>query len=224
MTPELNKIYQGDCVEVMRSWPDSCVDVVITDPPYGEKTHAGARTGGGNEKLITFASVTPEYMVDLARRLCVLSKRWVVMTCDWRHCAEIEKKCPDIFIRAGVWIKPNGMPQYTGDRPATGWEAVAILHRPGVKKWNGGGSHAVWNVPKVSGDHPTQKPLDLIVKWMHLFSNEGETVLDPFCGSGTTLVAAEKMGRSYVGIEMDEKYIDLTKDRLRAESDQPRMI
>lgn len=224
MTPELNKIYQGDCVEVMRSWPDSCVDVVITDPPYGEKTHAGARTGGGNEKLITFASVTPEYMVDLARRLCVLSKRWVVMTCDWRHCAEIEKQCPDIFIRAGVWIKPNGMPQYTGDRPATGWEAVAILHRPGVKKWNGGGSHAVWNVPKVSGDHPTQKPLDLIVKWMHLFSNEGETVLDPFCGSGTTLVAAEKMGRSYVGIELDEKYIDLTKDRLRAESDQPRMI
>ena len=224
MTPELNRIYQGDCLEIMRGWPDSCVDVVITDPPYGEKTHAGARTGGGTEKLITFDSVTAEYMVSLARRLCVLSKRWVVMTCDWRHCAEIEKQCPDIFIRAGVWIKPNGMPQYTGDRPAMGWEAVAILHRSGVKKSNGGGSHAVWNVPKVSGDHPTQKPLNLIVKWMHLFSNSGETILDPYCGSGTSLLAAESMGRKWIGIELEPKYVKIAQARIDAEMAQEKLF
>lgn len=224
MIPELNKIYQGDCLEIMKDWPDSCVDVVITDPPYGEKTHAGARTGEGREKLITFSSVTPEYMVDLARRLCFLSRRWVIMTCDWRHCAEIEKQCPEIFIRAGVWIKPNPMPQMTGDRPSTGWEAIAILHRKGKKSWNGRGGSAVFNFNKISGEHPTQKPLDFIVRLVHLFSNEGEIILDPFCGSGTTLVAAHKMDRSFVGIEMDEKYVALTKDRIRAETDQPRLI
>lgn len=118
----------------------------------------------------------------------------------------IGRAMPDEFIRAGVWVKPNGMPQYTGDRPAMGWEAVAILHRKGRKRWNGGGSHAVWTVPKVHGNHPTEKPVALVSEWVRLFTDAGDVVLDPFAGSGTTGVACAKMGRRFIGIERERKH------------------
>ena len=220
----VGKIIQGDCLKVMRGMPDGCVDAVITDPPYSEKTHAGARTRSQDIKLVTFESITPKFMVDLAKELCRVSSRWVVMTCDFRHCAEIAKRCSDIFIRAGVWIKPNGAPQFTGDRPATGWEAVAILHRPGRKRWNGGGSHAVWNVPKIAGEHPTQKPMALITKWVNLFSDEDELIFDPFRGSGTTLLAAIRGGRRFCGIEIAPKYCAVSQERIAAEAAQGKLL
>jgi site-specific DNA-methyltransferase (adenine-specific) len=213
----------GDCREVLPTLGP--VDAVVTDPPYGEKTHAGARTGGGNEILVDFDSITDDDFVALCRQCVAVSRRWVILTCDWRHAAEAERQIPEAFIRAGVWIKPNGMPQYTGDRPATGWEAVAILHRPGVKKWNGGGSHAVWTVPKVQGDyHRTQKPLDLVGRWAELFTDRGETILDPFMGSGTTGVAAVKLGRKFTGIEIEPKYFDIACRRIGDALKQPDMF
>lgn len=231
MMPELNKIYQGDCLEIMRTWPDKCVDLVITDPPYGEKTHNGARTGKFNDpvkndpvKLVDFNSVDSEYMISLAKKLCELAKRWVVMTCDWRHCAAIEAALPEIFIRAGVWTKPNPTPQFTGDRPSTGWEAVAILHRQGRKQWNGGGHAAVWHIPKISGEHPTEKPIALLLKWVRLFANEDDIILDPFCGSGTTLVAAEKNRHPWIGIEIEPKYVAIAQARVDAEMAQGKLF
>lgn len=164
--------------------------------------------------LIDFASISDADFLGLCRKLVDLSKRWVVMTCDWRHAAEAEKAMPKEFIRTGVWIKPNGMPQYTGDRPATGWEAVAILHRQGKKVWNGGGSHAVWTFPKVHGNHPTEKPVALLQEFIRLFSNPGETIFDCYMGSGSTGVAAVKMGRRFIGIERDPRHFETACRRI----------
>lgn len=211
-------LYCGDCRPLLSDLAD--VDCVITDPPYAEKTHAGARTGGGNEILIDFASITDDDFVRLCRAFCLTARRWVVLTCDWRHAAEAERRLPDLFIRAGVWVKPNGMPQYTGDRPATGWEAVAILHRPGRKTWNGGGRHAVWTIPKVHGNHPTEKPLALLGDWIRLFTAPRETILDPFMGSGTTGVAAVKLGRRFIGIEIEPRYFEIACRRIEEASKQ----
>jgi site-specific DNA-methyltransferase (adenine-specific) len=205
-------LWLGDCKEIVGTLGQ--VSAIITDPPYAEKTHAGARTGGGGEILIDFASITDAEFVRLCKQFCGIARRWVVMTCDWRHAAEAERRLPDLFIRAGVWIKPNGMPQYTGDRPATGWEAVAILHRAGKKTWNGGGQHAVYIEPKVSGFHPTGKPVPLLRKWVRLFSDVGETILDPFMGSGTTGVAAIQMGRKFMGIEINPLHFDTARRRI----------
>ncbi len=205
-------LHLGDCRDVLPTLPRA--DVTITDPPYAEKTHAGARTGGGEEVLIDFASISEDDFVGLCERLCAHSERWVLMTCDWVHAAAVQSRLPSLFVRTGVWIKPNGMPQYTGDRPAMGFEAVAILHRDGKKHWNGGGSHAVWTEPKVNGEHPTQKPLPLVSTWMSLFSDPGEIILDPYCGSGTTGVAAVQTGRGFTGIEKDPKWFDLARRRI----------
>lgn len=215
-------LYLGDCMDILPTLDK--VDAVITDPPYAEKTHKGARTGDGNTILVDFDSITDSQFIEIAKSFVEISNNWVVMTCDWMHTAEIAKQLPDEFIRSGVWIKPNGMPQYTGDRPAMGWESIAILHKKGRKQWNGGGRHAVWNVPKVHGNHPTEKPIQLVSSFVDLFTNKNYMVLDPFMGSGTTGVAAIQMGRKFIGIERDPKYFEIACKRIEQASKQADMF
>jgi len=212
----------GDCREILPTL--GRVDVVITDPPYGAVTHDGARSANSlGASTITFACISGDEFLSLCRSLVDTTDRWVVMTCEWRHAARVE--AADIpLVRLGVWTKPNGAPQFTGDRPGTGWEAVAILHREGRKRWNGGGRHAVWDCPIAQGEHPTQKPLRLISEWVRLFSEPGELLLDPFMGSGTTGVACAKMGRRFIGIEIDERYFDIACRRIEEAYRQPDMF
>jgi site-specific DNA-methyltransferase (adenine-specific) len=215
-------LYLGDCRQVMSDFGN--VDVVLTDPPYGDKTHDGARTGtfDGAEKLVHFASITDEEFESIAFALVQKARRWVVMTCEWRHAARLEHT--GTVVRLGVWVKPNPTPQFTGDRPAMGWEAVLIMHREGKKRWNGGGHAAVWHIPKVSGNHPTEKPLRLINDWIAKFSDKGETVLDPFMGSGTTGVSAVQLGRKFIGIEIDPKYFSVACQRIENAQRQERLF
>lgn len=92
---------------------------------------------------------------------------------------------------------------------------MAILHRIGGRmKWNGGGHRAVWTVNKENGPHPTMKPLALIEEWVRLFSNPDDLVLDPFMGSGTSGVAAVRLGRRFVGVEKDPAYFEIAKARI----------
>src|ERR1700690_2963607 len=135
------------------------------------------------------------------------------MSCAWQHAALLERAGVPL-VRLGIWHKPNGAPQFTGDRPGTGWEAIAILHREGKKRWNGGGHHAVWTFNKENTDHTTGKPLGLVSDFVSKFSDPGEVVLDPFMGSGTTGVAAIQLGRKFIGIEKDPKYFDIACQRI----------
>lgn len=207
------QIFHGDCREVLPGL--SAVDHVITDPPYSDVTHAGARGGEGDTVLVDFAAVTD---ADVRRYFDLIdARRWIIATVDWRHVRELERRPPGRyrFVRFGVWVKPNGAPQFTGDRPATGWEAIAILHRAGDKmRWNGGGHHAVFTHAKINGQHPTAKPEALLIELVDAFTDAGETVLDPFMGSGTTLVAAKRLGRKAIGIELEEKYCEIAAQRL----------
>jgi site-specific DNA-methyltransferase (adenine-specific) len=185
------------------------VDVIITDPPYNSKTHKGARSAKSlAASQIDFDSLTERQFVEFCGNAVAQARRWVVMSCAWQHAAELEKAGVPL-VRLGVWHKPNGAPQFTGDRPGMGWEAIAILHREGKKRWNGGGHHAVWVCNVAHGDHPTQKPLPLLLDWTAKFTEPGELVLDPFMGSGTTGVACERLGRRFIGIEKREDYFDL---------------
>lgn len=215
------ELWLGDARDLAPTF--GSVDVTITDPPYGEVTHAGARTKTASNRLVNFASIT----ADQFRRDCemwlAMSSRWVVMTCEWRHAATLEASGLPL-VRLGVWIKPNGAPQFTGDRPGVGWEAVAALHREGKKRWNGGGHHAVWTYPKVQGEHPTQKPLPLVRRWIADFTDDDELVFDPFMGSGTTGVAAVSLGRRFLGVEIDPAHFDTACRRIEREASQGRLL
>jgi site-specific DNA-methyltransferase (adenine-specific) len=212
-------ILLGDAFQIMPTLGD--VDVVLTDPPYNAKTHRGARSAKSlAASQVDFDSITEPQFIEFCANAIVQAKRWVVMTCAWQHAAELEKAGIPL-VRLGVWHKPNGAPQFTGDRPGVGWEAVAILHREGKKRWNGGGHHAVWVCNVEHGDHPTQKPLKLLTDWVAKFSEPGETVLDPFMGSATTGLACMKLGRKFIGIEKRPDYFELACARLEAAHAQP---
>lgn len=206
-------IYHGDARELLPQLER--VDSCITDPPWDRITHAGALGDGGRGRLVTFAPVTSDELRLLLALVQV--RRWLVATVDWRHLLPLETLPPAglEFVRFGVWIKPNGAPQFTGDRPATGWEAIGIWHHvESRKRWNGGGAHAVWNVPRVDGSHPTTKPHALLAELVRQFTEPGETIIDPFMGSGSTLLAARAMGRHAIGIELEEKWCELAAQRL----------
>ena len=216
--PEGVKLVHGDCFPLMEKMGDGEVDIILTDPPYSTQTHDGARTGTWSkkgstpDKLLTFDSITPEQFVLFAQHAVRIAKRWVITFCDWKYAHLLE----DLgLVRLGVWVKGNPAPQFTGDRPSQGWEAVAILHRDGKKRWNGGGTCATWRFNRVDAKHhPTEKPLPLLRHLLRLFSDRGELIFDPFMGSGAHGVAAMQVGRCYYGIERDERFFKVAQKRL----------
>lgn len=228
----------GDCVVEMakllgeNNEGAGWVDVTITDPPYEASGAAKQRRSGSDwsksdnvtKKDIGFAPMTQALRMKAAYLIAKLTRRWVLTFCeseavaDWRAAYELAGL---EYIRTGVWYKPDAMPQYSGDRPAQGSESILIMHPPGRKKWNGGGSHAHWTYPKNEGKglykrHPTQKPLRLMRKLVQLFSNPGELVLDPFMGAGSTGMAAVELGRKFYGIEIDNDWMRGASDRIAA--------
>ena len=208
-------LYRGDCRDVLPTLDE--VDSVVTDPPYADETHEGARTDI-DTPLVTFESITADDLRAVFGSCGRLVRRWVVASVGWRHILPMEQEPPEglRFVRFGIWVKPNGVPQFTGDRPATGWEAIAVLHKAGVKmRWNGGGHHAVWIENKINGPHPTCKPRRLVEKWLNLFTDKGESVLDPFMGSGTTGVACVRLGRRFIGIEKDSGHFATACKRIK---------
>jgi site-specific DNA-methyltransferase (adenine-specific) len=203
----------GDAFDILPTLEP--VDVIITDPPYGSRTHRNARTITDRKPapLIPFDSIAEERFISFCAHSVTLARRWVVMSCEWRYVASLEKAGLPL-VRFGIWHKLGAAPQFTGDRPAMGWEAIAILHREGKKRWNGGGHHAVWVCSIEHGEHPTQKPLALVSDWVLKFTNPGETVLDPFMGSGTTGVACARLGCGFIGIESRPDYFEMACRRI----------
>lgn len=214
-------LWHGDALAVLASLPERSVDAVITDPPYSARTHGMAKTNKGRGhgvKAVEFASITDEGLATALDECGRVSRRWVIATLDYRHAFQVDATPPVGMrtLRIGVWVKPNPMPQISADRPGQGWEAIAFMHRADVKPvWHGGGRSGVWTFPVSQGQgHPTAKPLPMVSDWVRLFTNPGDTILDPFAGSGTTLRAAKDEGRKAIGVELDERYCEVIARRL----------
>jgi DNA modification methylase len=161
-----------------------------------------------------------EMLEAVALEIARLTKRWALVFSDaetlhrWKAQLEIAGMR---YVRTGAWVKPDAMPQMSGDRPSVGFEPCTICHAQGAMRWNGGGSAAVWTyntAKKNRPNHPCPKPEPLMRDLVNLFSDEGETILDPFMGSGTTLVAAKRYGRKGIGIEVNEAYCEIAATRL----------
>lgn len=229
-------LHLGDCIEYLRTLPDKSVDHVITDPPYEAEAHTKQRrtkkTGAEFAKIIEcpldFSPITVADRQESARHFARVARRWVVVFCQaeavqaWREALESGGAA---YKRACIWVKPDAMPQLTGDRPGMGYESIVVAHAPGRSKWNGGGRVGVYVENKNRSDlqrsgHPTQKPLALMEALARDFTNEGETILDPFAGSGTTGVAAIRLGRRFIGCERDPKYHAIATKRLSQAREQ----
>jgi 16S rRNA G966 N2-methylase RsmD len=227
---EAVRIFHADCLDVLPKLEK--VDHVITDPPYSEWVHAKVRRGGSmhatnKTPVISSAAVLGFDAMDAKTRVAIgsevgrLVRRWVLVfsdvesRSDWAYVLVNDGRLE--YVRCGAWVKLGATPQFTGDRPASGFEAVTICHPKGRKRWNGGGAHALWSYPVVNGVgrvHTTQKPEPLMAELVSLFTDPGDLILDPFGGSGTTAVAAKRLGRRCILIEREEKYCEVAAKRL----------
>lgn len=176
-----------------------------------------------------------EMLDDVALQICRLTRRWAVVFSDVESCemwrkaltgrTYWDKDCNHIvaepmrYVRTGAWVKPDAMPQMSGDRPAVGFEPCTIAHANGSMRWNGGGHVAVWTHHTSKGserpDHPCPKPEPLMRELVELFTDVDDLILDPFTGSGTTLLAAKRLGRRAIGIEVNEQYAEVAAKRLQ---------
>lgn len=226
---------------------------MITDPPYSEYVHASVRSGkvhlndadygatnrtaGANTRRqvdLGFEHITPDQMGAAARQFARLVRRWVVVFSDIESAPLWRDALTGVgldYVRTGIWVKPGSAPQFSGDRPGVGYEAVVIAHPKGKKRWNGGGRHAVWTHPialnrngQTPRFHPTEKPVGLMARLVGDFTEPGEKILDAYAGSGSTGVAAIKSGRYFIGSEIDGTHYSTTIRRLEEAYAQPRLL
>jgi site-specific DNA-methyltransferase (adenine-specific) len=226
-------LYLGDCREILPTLGK--VDHTIGDPPYEKEAHCKDRRVMRRDGLVagalSFEEIGEDNRTSVSAEVVKITQGWVIFFCQvegvapWRDALEAagaKYKAPM------VWIKPNGMPQFNGQGPGMGFESiVAAWAGTGRSKWNGGGRHGVFTFPKGEGVpnvHETQKPLRLMSSLVSLFTSQGDTILDPYMGSGTTGVASIKAMRNFVGVERDERYFDIACKRIQAALDAPDMF
>lgn len=228
-------MYRGDCTDILPTLDP--VDHIITDPPYEAECHTSARrsrrgpTGPGFVSMpLGFDAMTPELRAYCGFAFALLCRRWCIVFSQiegvplWRTACGDKTKHGLKHARSCVWIKPDSTPQFTGDRPGSGYEMMEIMHaQNGRWRWNGGGRRGVFvhncNSQKRNPDedHQTPKPEPLMLELVELFTDPGETVLDAFAGSGTTGAVAVRTGRRFIGIEKERRWFDHCCERLRAE-------
>lgn len=220
------KLYLGDCLEVMPTLGP--VDHVIGDPPYEARIHSAKaheanlrKDGGPNLLPIDFDCIDP-IRDDVVRLAASMSQGWFIVFCTpegvgrWADAINLS---PMKYKRACVWVKPDSTPQFNGQCPAMGAENfICAWAGSGHSRWNAGGKRGVYthlvNNPEREGTHPTEKPRRLMAEILADFTNPGQTILDPFMGSGTTGVAAVQMGRNFIGIEREERYFEVACRRI----------
>lgn len=247
-----NIIIPGDNVAVLQTWPDACIDLVVTSPPYDN-----LRTYGGHSW--DFGGVARELTRVLKPGGVIV---WVVADAtvngsetltSMRQAIHFKDVCGLRVHDTMIWCKDNAVPtQHT--RYQNAWEYMLVLSK-GVPKTFGklqepskhagaihkkhravGGGHLNndegfyvtketklmnnWWVKSCGSDvqgHGATFPLALARDHILSWSNEGDVVLDPFAGSGTTCVAAKELGRRYVGIEVNPAYVEICERRLGVE-------
>lgn len=232
-------LYQGNCLEIMPLLP--MVDHIISDPPYEHHMHAakgGVKVYGSKRRIRIDGNANPKCVdfesIEQLRNPFVHASQgkingWFIAFCTpegagrW---ADVINESSLKYKRACTWVKPDSTPQLNGQCPAMGAENfICAWGGKGHSKWNAGGKRGVYthctNAPDRHGKHPTEKPWRLMAEILKDFTNEGQTILDPFMGSGTTGVSCAKMGRKFTGIELDPKYFDIACKRIEEAYAQP---
>jgi site-specific DNA-methyltransferase (adenine-specific) len=229
-------IYHGDCREVLPRFPDQSIDVLWTDPPYGHSNHDGDLNSRLNNhravENLPIANDSPELMREVVDFALVQAARLLKEDCCCCCCcgggggprptfAWVANRLDSLglqFFHSVIWDKLN---------PGLGWryrrqhEMVMVAHRVGGKLRWADESVAVPNIVKAFPPrerlHPNEKPLQLVTAFLAWHSQPGDTILDPFMGSGTTLRAAKDLGRHSIGIELEERYCEIAAHRLAQE-------
>jgi site-specific DNA-methyltransferase (adenine-specific) len=240
------ELWLGDCREVLPTLPAESVDMVWTDPPYGHNNASAdflSRRGDilgdwlatkaeqiANDDANSMREVVDAALTEAARILkadccccCCCCGGGPRPTFAWL--AERLDRGGLAFFHSVIWDKKN---------PGIGWryrrqhEMIMVAHRKGGKLSWAEGATAASNIVSISKPrddaHPNIKPLGLIRQFIQRHTESGQSVLDPFMGSGTTGVACANLGRKFIGIEIEERYFQIACERIEAAYAQQRLF
>lgn len=207
----INSIIHGDCVEVMRGLPAESVDFVLTDPPYGVRYRdRSGRTVANDDRLDWLRPAFAE-MFRLLKpgSLAVSFYGWnrVDLFFDAWKAAGFTVAGHLVFRKR--YASRSRFLAYHHESAfllVKGKAALPASPLPDVLDWTYTGNRL----------HPTQKPAESLVPLVRTFCPPGGLVLDPFCGSGSSLVAARDAGCAWLGIELDEQHHRTASERLGA--------
>jgi DNA modification methylase len=226
---------QGDCLEIMKDIPNNSIDLVVIDPPYLiENTKAGgnsklAKSIQGMNNEIKENNLTNGFDIKCLDELFrVMKKPNIYIWCNHKQIPMYldyfvkEKDCSFDII---IWNKTNAMPLFN-NKYLTDKEYCLYFRKGGYCNPNSYiDAKTVYYQPinikdKRLYNHPTIKPLNIIETIIKNSSNENDTVLDCFMGSGTTGVACVNTNRNFIGIELDETYFNIAKERISSIRDE----
>lgn len=209
----INTVIQDDCLNVMKSMPDKCVDIVLTDPPYG--------IGRDGQKLSICKN--PKH-----NRKQHNFKGWDANIHDKEYFDEIFRISKNQIIFGGNYFTKYLIPQ-------KGW-IVWDKGQYGLTMSDGELIFTSLNIPlrilkynrvellKDNTEHPTQKPRKLIQDILQNYSEPGMTIFDPFAGSGTTAIACLETGRNYILVEKEPEYVEIINKRIDTWKEQGRLF
>jgi len=204
--------------------PDECIDLIVTDPPYkcisGGKPNKKGQPSGmlskNDGKIFNYNSIKPEmWFPELYRVLKPDTQCYVMVNCiNLENYLRISREIGFKLHNVLSWEKNNVTPSRWYMKNG---EYVLFLRKGKAKTINNVGSKMIHQINNIKGkkSHPTEKPLDLMKLYVGNSSNIGDIVLDPFAGTGSTLVASKELGRKYIGYEIDKQYFDIAEDRLK---------
>lgn len=241
-------ILQGDCMERLKEIEDNSIDAIFADPPYF-LSNGGISVQSGKQVCVDKGEWdkggTPEYIYEFNCKwlsLCRSKLRdngtiWISGT---HHNIHVVMRCLQELgykvLNTITWQKTDPPPNlsckyfnFSTELIIWARKHVQKTHKFNyevMKQLNGGTQMTdVWRIPAVSrwekeqGKHPTQKTLRLLYRIILASTNEGDSILDPFSGSGTTGIAANLLGRKYIGIEQDKSFVELSMRRREAIED-----
>ena len=220
------KLYNDDCLNVLKEIGDNSVDFILTDPPYNIARDNNFHTMG--RKGIDFGEWDKGFdlfsYIDLLPRVCTKDASVVIFN-DWKNIGEIAKyaESKGFVIKDMLrWEKSNPMPRNRDRRFIVDYEVAVWLTMPKAK-WTFNRQSETYDRPLFKGSlvsgnektaHTTQKPIWLMKEILQVLSNEGDTILDPFMGSGSTGVACKELNRNFIGVELDKQYFDIAESRI----------
>jgi len=251
----INKIICGDCIEVMKKFPDESIDMILTDPPFmisrEIKIHRASNLKyKGKDINLHFGSWDAQWRT--REEYLDWCKLWlsecVRLLKPYRHLVfffDRQKVTPiwdflesmDMKGRGFLyWLKTNPVPRGRKVDMMRCFETAFWFTKTAVKQdyynWQLGQQRDYVEAPipghttKEDGErcHPCQKPVKVAKVWIAYLSKPGDIILDPFTGSGTFCLAAVKLGRKFIGIEIDPKYVEKAKEKVAKEISQLKLF
>jgi DNA modification methylase len=217
-------IYCGDCREILPHLPK--VDLVLTDPPYGIVEDLGTQDRPFGVRTLQWAwdgEGSHEVIREGLAKALQLKPENAFAFCGF-DTAEIARdlfRAAGMSVRPWVWVKECPPPPAPGNRWSSGFEIACFGYQPrsffgdmNPKRRNVMTADSLRNGNSERIGHPTQKPLEVMKFLVSSLCPLAGLLVDPFMGSGTTLVAAKQLGRKAIGIEIEERYCEIAVQRL----------